>query len=162
MKTRRFLSADIGRLLVGAATMCLVGCVVLPLVELRNNTTEEIGVQVGSETFRIAPGNHRTFDYPSGAWGKVQVCLDRRLLQYRLRIPPNAFVHGVGFLFLRSRVRAQLNGDGHVWLLPRGDSFPVSESAEQPHGFPLVPPVVGTCAVTGGRTVLGFQAPGEP
>jgi hypothetical protein len=74
------------------------------------------------------------------------VCLDKKLLRHTVPFPPDDYYHGIAFLFLRSRIRVQLDPDGRVWILKRGEDFPARENADQPGPFPLSPEEIGICS----------------
>lgn len=130
------------------ASLCVVvsGCTAIPRVDLYNGSGTAVRVIVGSnDSYAVAAAATESFDYPSQDWGEVRVCLDGKLLRYRVPFPPNEYYHGVAFLFVRSRIRVQLDPHGRVWILRRGEDFPVGENADQPGPFPLSPEEVGTC-----------------
>lgn len=123
----------------------LAGCTVSPIVDLYNRSGTQIRVIVGDDSYLVAPAATKSFDYPKQEWGQVRVCVDKKLRRYAIPFPPNNYFHGVAFLFLRSHIRVQINPDGRVWILKRGESFPIREDADQPGPFPLIPQDIGTC-----------------
>lgn len=135
----------LARLLVASLCVVVSGCTVVPLVDLYNHSGTSIHIFVGDDSYALAAAATKSFDYPSQNWGEVRVCLDGKLLRYTVPFPPNDYYHGIAFLFLRSHIRVQLEPDGRVWILRRGEDFPVRENADQPGPFPLSPEEVGTC-----------------
>lgn len=129
------------------ASVCVVasGCTVIPLVDLYNHSGISVRVFVSDDSYALAAAATQSFDYPSQNWGEVRVCLDGKLLRYTVPFPPNDYYHGIAFLFLRSRIRVQLEPDGRVWILRRGEDFPVREYVDQPGPFPLSPEEIGAC-----------------
>lgn len=129
------------------ASLCIIvsGCTVIPLVDLYNHSGTPVRVLVGDNTHVLAAAATESFDYPTQNWGQVRVCLDGKLLRFAVPFPPDDYYHGVAFLFLRSRIRVQLDPDGRVWILKRGEDFPVRENADQPGPFPLSPEKIDNC-----------------
>lgn len=124
------------------AALATASCTVVPIVDFHNHHSEPVQILVGSDTYSIDPQGVASFDYPSAEWGRLRVCLDGSLLQYAIPHPPPAY-HRAGFL--RGRIRVQLGEGGRIWILAPHDAFPLSEDAEQPGPFPLVPERVGAC-----------------
>lgn len=133
------------RSLVASYVVVVSGCTAIPLIDLYNHSGISVRVFVGDDSYALAAAATQSFDYPSHPWGELRVCLDRKLLRYAVPFPPNDYYHGIAFLFLRSRIRIQLEPDGRVWILRRGEDFPGRENADQPGPFPLSPEKVGTC-----------------
>ena len=127
---------------VALLALALSSCTIIPIVDLYNDAPTQIRVLVENDTYSIEPASMESFDYPSADWGTVRVCLDGSLLQYVIPYPPTEYYRTGLF---RGRIRVQLGGDGRIWILKPDDVFPLSEDAEQPGPFPLVPEQAGAC-----------------
>jgi len=125
--------------------LIIAGCTVVPVVDLYNDSGTVVRVMVGPDTHVLPPATTESFDYPSQSWGEVTVCANQRLFRYIIPFPPNDYYHGVAFLFVRSHIRVQIAPDWRLWILKRGESFPVRDPQGQPAPFPLVPEELGSC-----------------
>lgn len=133
------------------APLCGMGaCTVTPRIEVYNHSGAPVRIIAGTDSRLLGAGDTWTFDYPAQPPGEVRVCRNGRLLRYAVPCPPvNAdyrnYYHGTAFLFLRIRLRVQLEPDGQLRILPRGERFPVPGTTAQLPPFPLTPEELGEC-----------------
>lgn len=130
------------RLLIMSPLLLALGCSVVPLIEVFNHSGVAVRVIVGDDSYPVSEAAAESFEYQQG---EVQVCRDSRLLRYAVPLPPQGYYHGIAFLFLRSRIRVQLEPDGRAWILRRGEQFPIRPNPDQPAPFPLSPEEIGSC-----------------
>jgi hypothetical protein len=105
-------------------------------MNLFNNTEypiELIHVRKGSSLETIPPGRGKILPYKEGLTIKV----DGRQVHYERVDPPLQGYARKGLFSLT--LRAQLNSDLKIWLLPLSANWPSLKPLQQPPGFPLIP-----------------------
>lgn len=110
----------------------LTGCPRFAYVEVYNNTTTVLMIDSSGLEKDVKPGQTARFRFTGnsfkvksniGTWG------------YSRNIPHS----GRDGPYFDGTLRIQINADGVIYALKIGESPPLSDSSEQPHGYPLYP-----------------------
>lgn len=99
-------------------------------IDLFNNT--ENAVELVRPREIIFPGKSKSFRYNEG----VTIRVDGRQVHFERVDPPKDYVHGGIF---SETLRAQINSNMTIWILPPAASRPALTMPRQPEGFPLSP-----------------------
>jgi hypothetical protein len=104
-------------------------------VDLYNSSDEtfELISRTGHLLATLAPGRSLAFKFNDGINLRTG---NGRVLHYDRVDPPKEFVHAT---FLATVIKAQLNADLRIWLVPPAAPHPMMQLPKQPPGFPLTP-----------------------
>ena len=121
------------------------GCTLPQYISVYNNTEQRILVEFSvddkKETISIDAGAAENFKIGMLVDGDIlHVSYKDRIHSYRVVDVSSAYwaYEGIG-PFSRITYRMQYELDGKIYILPRGSSYPLSQGAEQPPDYPLLP-----------------------
>lgn len=116
----------------------ICSCSIPADVKLFNNSGEVVIVRSGDKLIRVEPSRVEKITAVFRRDFSIEIA--DAPYQYELEDWPGEYEYNTGWgPFTKRVLMLQINSDGRIWVVGKGDKRPLPETMSQPNGFPLEP-----------------------